>query len=303
MRCPLCGDSKKTVRKRRFSVTYENGCAFFNCFNCGKSGTFAELVSELKGIDISNAIKQVETIEFNDIEKHFVQSTSSVSKVERKEETNLSDIINDCISLQSEVSGVINTKYKECLIKFINDRKISSEYNIFIAVKGKYKGRIIIPIYHGDNIVYFQGRAIYDHVHPKFDNPLVEKTGIIMNKEYFKRDKYIIVTEGIIDAMMVEEHQGTPVLGGSVSEDFLTEVFKYTDKGIIVAVDNDERGDKEREKLLHHNRYGKMIQYFLTPPPIKDLNEYKIKNNITDMYNTVVNNSVDSFTLSIRNSI
>ncbi len=304
MRCMLCGDSKKSLRKRRLSVVCDNGMSFYSCLNCGRSGTFAELVSELKGIPISEAIKQVESIEFDDIKK-CLTSHPSAAKIEERIESDLSYIIKDCISINSDVSGIINTKYKEHLIKFIHDRKIPPEYanNIFVAITGRYKSRFIISIYHNNTIVYFQGRAIYDHMEPKFDNPLIEKTGIIMNIEYFQRDKYIIVTEGIIDAMMIENHQGTPVLGGSVSDDFLDKMFKHTDKGIIIAVDNDERGDKERYKLLNDSKYGKMLRYYLTPPPIKDLNEYKIKNNITNMYDTVVNNSVDHFTLSIRNSI
>lgn len=302
MRCPLCGDSKKSVRKRRFNVTYDGGCAFYNCFNCGRSGTFAELVSELKGINIAESIKQIETVEFCDIKKSLTTQPSAAAVVEWKEESNLSDIINDCLTINSEVTGYINTKYKEHLIKFISDRRIPPEYNIFVAIKGEYKSRFIIPVYHNDNIVYFQGRAIHDD-DLKFKNPEIEKSGIIMNRDFFQRDKFIIVSEGIIDAEMVEYHQGTSVLGGSISDDFLNELYKLTDKGIIIAVDNDERGYKERMKLIQSSKYGKTLKYFITPNTIKDLNELRIKMNIGNMYDHIVENCIDYWTLSIRNSI
>lgn len=302
MRCPLCGDSKKSARKRRFSVTYENGSAFYNCFNCGRSGTFAELVSELKGISISEAIKSVETVEFEDIKKTLTPQLTAVKHFEPTETLDFNCILESCLSVDSDVTNYFDKQYKDKLIQFIKDRKIPFEYNVFVANKGGYKGRYIIPIYHWGDIVYFQGRAIFDDADLKFKNPEVEKSGIIMNIDYFKPEYYIIVTEGIIDAMMVEYHQGTPVLGGSVSDDLLTELYKHTDKGIIIAVDNDERGDKEREKLLN-SKYGKMLKYYITPHGIKDLNELKIKMNIPNMYDEVCSKSMDAFTLAVLQNI
>jgi len=300
-RCPLCGDSKKSKLKRRFSVTYDNGCAFYNCFNCGRTGTFAELVSELKGIPIGEAIREVETIEFDDIKKTLTKAVSAVKVI--PEEQNLTSILDDCISVDSNVSSYFDKQYQKILVSFLDSRKIPLDYKIFIANKGEYKGRYIIPVYHGNEIVYFQGRAMDDTVEPRFKNPLIEKTGIIMNIDYFKRDKFIIVTEGVIDAMMVEDHQGTCVLGGSISDDFLIELYKYTDKGIIIAVDTDERGEKERNKLIESSKYGKLLKYFIPPDEIKDLNEFKKKRNIPNMYDYVTNKCIDYWTLSVHKSI
>lgn len=301
MRCMLCGDSKKSLRKRRLTVVCDNNVSFYSCLNCGRSGTFAELVSELKGISIGEAIKSVETIEFEDVKKTLTlhPSASESEQPKLKDETNLTTILEDCISLDTEVTSYIDKQYKRALGKFLWDRKIPLDYKIFVARSGKYKGRFIIPIYHGNEIVYFQGRAINTNSDLKFKNPTVEKTGIIMNVEHFKRDKFIIVTEGIIDAMMVEDHQGTCVLGGSVSDDFLSELYKYTNKGIIIAVDNDERGNKEREKLSNESKYNKQLYYFVPPNPYKDLNEFKINKSDIDMYEYITSNKKDYFNYMI----
>jgi 5S rRNA maturation endonuclease (ribonuclease M5) len=227
---------------------------------------------------------------------------TAVEIIELKEENNLNSILDDCISIKDDVQGYFPTLYKKELIKFVESRKIPPEYNIYVAVKGEYLGRFIIPIYYKDNIVYFQGRAINKDAYLKFMNPEVDKTGIIMNIDHFQRGKYIIVTEGIIDAMMVEDHQGTCVLGGSVSDDFLSELFKHTDAGIIIAVDNDERGKKERTKLLN-GKYGKKLRFFIPPHGTKDLNEMKIKKNIKNMYQHITFHSYDHFTLSVFGTI
>ena len=302
MRCMLCGDSKKSKLKKRFNVTYDNGSAFYHCFNCGKTGTFAELVAELKGISLGEAIRSIETIEFCDIEKRLQKECIEVNDIE--EVTTIEDlnyILDDCISVDSEVSSYVDKQYKKHLISFIENRKIPKEYNVFVATKGEYKNRYIIPIYHWGDIVYFQGRAMRDDMLPRFKNPEVEKSGIIMNIEHFNKDKFIIVTEGIIDAMALSNHQGTCVLGGSVSDDFLSVLYKSTNKGVIIAVDNDERGQKERDKLIRDSKYGKLLRYYVTPSNVKDLNEHKIKNNIDNMYDEVVSKSVDYWTLSMNN--
>lgn len=307
MRCPLCGDSKKSKQKRRFWATWdESGKCATHCFNCGVSGTFAELVSELKGISIGEAINSIETVEFCNIKKILEpQILLENNKIDYGTEgySDFNYILNDCISIDSEENGYFDKKYKKILIDFIKNRKIPSEYNVFVASKGEYKNRFIIPVYHWGDIVYFQGRAINDDMEQRFKNPEVEKSNIIMNIEYFDKNKYIIVTEGIIDAMMIEGHQGTCVLGGSVSDEFLYELYKHTDKGIIIAVDNDERGEKERNNLISNSKYGKLLKYFITPDNIKDLNKYKTEENITDMYNTVVSQSIDHWTLNIKNSM
>lgn len=305
MRCPLCGDSKKSKLKKRFNVTYDNGSAFYHCFNCGKTGTFAELVAELKGISLSEAIRSIETIEFSDIEKRLQKECIEVNDIE--EVTTIDDlnyILDDCISVDSEATSYIDKQYQKHLIQFIKKRKIPKEYNVFVAIKGEYKNRYIIPIYHWGDIVYFQGREMRDDMLPRFKNPEVEKSGVIMNIEHFNKDKFIIVTEGIIDAMALSNHQGTCVLGGSVSDDFLSVLYKSTNKGVIIAVDNDDRGQKERDKLIDTSKFSNLLYFFIPPPGTKDLNEMVIKGiGGDDIYEYIVSNKINSFNLRMMNSL
>lgn len=293
MRCMLCGDSKKSIRKRRMTITYNNGEVFFHCFNCEKSGTLAELYSELKGVNLYQAIKELDYVEFDNVKKVLSESTSASKLITNKKSDNLNYILDDCLSKDSTVDGYINKQYHKKLLDFIQMRRIPDEYNVYIAIKGEYRGRIIIPIFNNDNIVYFQGRSIKDDF-LRYKNPVVEKSDIVMNIDKFNKDKFIIVTEGIIDAMMIECNQGTCVLGGSITDDFISMLLKHTDKGIIIATDNDEQGHKAKLKLID-GKYGKTLRYFTTPSSIKDLNEYKIKSSISNMYDLVVSKSIDSF--------
>jgi hypothetical protein len=156
--------------------------------------------------------------------------------------------------------------YLKKLEQFYNSRKIPYEYKIYIAYKGKYKNRIIIPIFDEDNnIIYFQARRIPGSgITPKYDNPVAPKELCILNKHKFDKEKYIIVHEGLIDAFMVGK-QGTSCLGKEISEELLQELFKLTNKGVIVALDNDTEAYKSLARFMRKNPMARKVKYFLYP--------------------------------------
>ena len=120
-----------------------------------------------------------------------------------------------------------------------------------------------------------------------------------MNRDHFSRDKYIILTEGIIDAAMIEDRQGTCCLGATPSDEIFRSLFSLTNKGVILALDNpnmDESGKKELQKIIKNSKYGKMIKYFIMPgTEIKDINQLKIKNPDKNIYDFILNNSFSHF--------
>ncbi len=297
MRCMLCGDSKKSKSKRRFWAKCDNGISYYNCYNCGASGTIAELYSQLKGVPLHTAISKLESPDFNNVKMLL---TKQPVITETKPDMNSLDYVYDyAIFKDTETDGLIQSKYKEYLLNFIDSRGIPEEYEVFIVYDGDYKGRIIVPIYIENRLMYFQGRAIHKDMEPKYMNPQVDKTGIIMNIDRFNKDKYIIVTEGIIDAMMIENNQGTAVIGGSVSDDFLSILYKNTDIGVIIAVDNDKRGEIERDKLSTSSIYRNKLKFFTTPRDIKDINEFVLKSGIDNVYNYIVENSQNAWSLKL----
>ena len=91
----------------------------------------------------------------------------------------------------------------------------------------------------------------------------------------------------------------------SYSEDFLRQIFKITNK-VILVFDNDESGyksmyrfmtgyeRKKRRKFIPPNKFYKRVKYFLYPSQFmgcKDINKISSKYDINDMYSIVVENS------------
>lgn len=310
-RCLLCGDSKKNTRKKRFHLDYNDGNPIWHCWNCGQSGSFLQLYSTVKAVSIEEAKRDLYKFNPERLKTQLSTTKCKVKKEERNAET-FNWIRKQSIGKNDKCSGIVCEKYKEVLLKFINDRKIPSTYDIRICINGDYKGRIIVPVVdRNDDIVYFQARRLPGSgIIPKYKNPSVEK-GIILNEHNFEKSKYIIITEGLIDAFMIG-NQGTTCLGSSISDDFLYNIFCYTNKGVIIAFDNpfiDEQGIKSLTKFMigytggrkrkkkDPSKYAKRVLYFIPPPEhrrqFKDINNIRVECNIENMYEYVVKNSHD----------
>lgn len=299
-RCILCGDSKKSLSKRRFNLDWNNGNPIWQCFNCGRSGSFVPLYAEINGIDPKQAKAEI----FSHSPALFNKRMKDPWKKKRREVPRepLTEyhnyILRSCIGPTDSAQSYITKQLKKALKDFIVDRHLPEHVKIYAAHEGRYRNRLIIPIYDGDKIVYFQGRRIHKNIEPKYLNPIAEKEQIILNKEKFDSDKYIIVTEGLIDAFMIP-NQGTASLGSSVSEKFLNELDKLTDKGIIIFFDNDDAGEKAFAKFTDpkfENIFRDKVKYFLFPDKYKrqdctDLNEIVTNDDIEDVYSFIVDNS------------
>lgn len=301
-RCPLCGDSKKNPRKRRFNLDYNNGKPIFHCFNCGESGGFVSLYSRICGLPEEEVVHKIrKKYDFKDIKKRLKKKEKNGSVERRKI---YDDVFYDSIGLEGICYGYIDNVYRKKLQNFYDERKVPKEIELRICNTGRYKGRILIPIMENGHVVYFQGRSIADNPDRKYLNPVADKN-IILNKENFDFDKYIIIVEGLLDAYVIG-NQATTCLGSYISEDFIKEVERYTNKGIILAFDNDEPGEKSRKKFIKENPFNKSVKYFLTPEKYSeadDINKIVRRFDVdsSELYDVIVENSYELHKLKIKN--
>jgi DNA primase len=288
-RCPLCGDSKKSQLKRRFNLDYNNGVPGYKCFNCDKDGNFYKIYSIIKGISYDDAVEQLKNWKWDESRVKDRLSRKNTKK-EKTEFTHYNWIKESCLDPPE--------RYIQALKNFYNDRIIDPiEHKLYIAYDGRYKNRIIFPIFDADdNIVYFQARRIpKTGIIPKYDNPASPKEIIIMNSHLFDPDKYIIVPEGIIDAWMIGT-QGTTCLGKYISEDFLEKLFPMTSKGVIVALDNDTEGEKACLKFMKENKYSRKVKFFFHPSEFSeydDINSIVRGKSVQNVYDLITRNSVN----------
>jgi len=292
-RCPFCGDSKKSSRKKRGHLHFKSEQDVYGqCFNCGESFNFYYLYAHIENVTVEEAF-----LKFNRYDKKSILERMSSPKIIQPETPvfnykDFSYILKDCVSLEDKTDSSILKKYQEKLKNFVNERKI--EEKLYIAYTGEYKHRIIIPVWQDNKLIYFQGRRTNDKVEPKYLNPSSDKELIILNIDKFERDKYIIIVEGILDAFSVG-NQATTVLGKEINEEFLNTVKEKTDKGVIFALDNDKDGIKQMENCIKKFGADENTRYFVFPnkyKKFKDLNNFYINNTeITNMYQFIYDNS------------
>lgn len=290
-RCPYCGDSLKNLKKKRFHLQYKSDDEIvFNCFNCPARGNIFDLYAHVNGITPEEAYKKLTKFNADELAKYL--KNKGKSKIAKDiDYTSYQDfgefLRTKCLSIHSPASGFVDKKLIEILKGFIEERKISHD-KIYICHSGRFEKRIIIPIFYNKICVFYQARRINETQDPKYLNPSVEKENIILNKDKFDRNKFIIVTEGILDSDAAGT-QGTTCLGATINDLFFEELLKYTDKGIILALDNDKTGLEQMEKIMKNSIYNKKLLYFFLKE-YKDLNDFHIKNDDIDVYKYVVDN-------------
>ena len=309
-RCLLCGDSKQNPYKKRFNLDWNNGVPGYHCWNCGRHGNFIEIYSIVKGMSYDDAKMELFKYDKDEVKRQMGRYKNRPVPKEKKEieEDDFNWIKDKCYSLKHDVLGMLEEQYLRHLSKFVDDRKIPKEYKIYICHSGKYKRRIIIPIFNERNrVIYFQARRIpKSGIDPKYDNPFAPKEQCILNKHKFDRSKNIIVHEGLIDAFMVGDN-GTSCLGKEISEELLSELLILTDKNVIIALDNDSEAYKALSKFMKKNKYAQKVKYFLYP---KEFQGYDDINSIVkgyeqglNVYEMITQNSVSYSTAYTRLSI
>lgn len=178
----------------------------------------------------------------------------------------------------------VKGRNQQLAIDFCKKRHIPKAIysGFYYADEGKYKNRVIIPFRNKENkIVFFQGRALDNN-----DVKYLSKIGntALYNIDFRDKNKPLIITEGPIDSMFIENSTATVGAGSSKQiDEQLSEFKRYW------LYDNDEAGErKSKEKLAEHEYVFMWKKYLLannlTNMKIKDINDLVIATNMTDKY-------------------
>ena len=298
-RCPFCGDSRTKSNARRFCIDYypEYDTYTYKCYRCGKSGNVFTLYSKLYDVSYDEANKKLKEKKYNpkSVKKILLSQSSEKESDTIKNELDI-DLENECYTTDSIVNTRVGKNYIQRLKDFIDSRMIAN-MKFYIAHSGRYKGRIIIPVINDNKLEYFQGRAIYDDIDPKYLNPYVEKTPVIFNRNVIRKEKDIIIVEGLLDAMSVG-NQCTSTLGADISDEKLDILFDMTDHTVIICTDNDEPGKDIIKKILEESKYAKILKYFIMPKRydhIKDMNKLLTSKLVDNIEDFIINNSFSYF--------
>lgn len=261
-----------TDRKQHFSINLETG--LWQDFRKGEKGNFYYLYSYLEGVTYIQAkrIVDIRSIGKNPLPITQEEETSSSSIQEEMEHF-----------IPIELDKQPESELEIAAYLYLTDRKLlSDKYPFFVATGGRFHGRVIIPFWRNEDLVYFQARSLIGQK-PKYLNPGSE-FGLKTKNYLFPFDlsqKYVVICEGPVDAISLQMQgvNATATLGCSISNTQSRLLAKFQGR-IIVGYDNDEAGKKGLRNLqLTINAQRPLdIDYCFPDKQYKDWNEMHVDN-------------------------
>ena len=274
-RCPFCGDSKKSLSKKRGWV-YPNQT--YHCFNCGINLTGLKLIQALSGESYEEIRKEYARLFF----KNGMNSSLS---------SYLADNKTDDLSIFN-VKSIIKPEWKNSLskdaIEYLNKRKVLdapfledplySCYN-----KDKNEEFILIPWIVNGVDAYYQVNDFKKYHSLKYIFPK-DKHKLLYGLDNIDVTwPYIICFEGVYDSLFVKNGIAT---GTKSITDIQKSLIKerYPKHKIVVSFDNDIAGLSAMARLIKRNEDVLFFKWFDVDTKQKDINDFILANNDINMF-------------------
>jgi len=199
-RCNVCGDSKKSKYKRRGYILTKTTPWVYYCHNCFYKKPVTLWLKEYFPIYYKDYVAEVMRLNSSDNEKR-IKPVKNPTIRKPKETNNESKHTKHFVPILEGKTPEFAKAIGVC-----TQRNIPAEvwHKWFVATGGRFKNRIIIPFYDNKGkIYYYQGRALYDYMSPKYLSRSGDHCSIY---NYYNVDKDIpvIVLEGPIDSIFIE---------------------------------------------------------------------------------------------------
>lgn len=279
MRCPICGDSKKSSTKKRGWYYMKN--ASFYCFNCstGMSGIkFLEFISGNSYADIRKEYMKL-----------YLKTGKSLSLSASY------DIPSEEPSV-FQLQSIVKPEWKQALSDkakaYLSERKVIEapflKENLYSCYTKKGEEYIMIPWRLNGVDAYFQLNDFQKLHSLKYIFPKDKKKLLYGLDNIDISWPYIIVFEGVYDSLFVKNGIAT---GTKSVTDYQLKLIKerFPRHQLVISFDNDKAGITSMVKLLKNGSDFKYFKWFNKNTQQKDINDYIIsKGNVNIFTNTSI---------------
>lgn len=213
--CPMCEDDKQHL----YINTVKQVC---HCFKCDYSGSWVNLVIAVTGYEYWRALGELyNKPRMVDFQKAFGDNQTRLTKTVCLPD-GFVNLLHDATKTGKQGRGYIHNRG-------FTDRHITY-YNLGMAYS--IPCRIIIPI-EGE---YWQGRAIYGWLEPKYINPEVDARSVIFNSQALDLYDEVAVCEGAFSAMAIGEN-AIALIGKHCTDEKFERLSKAKTQSYILAVE------------------------------------------------------------------
>ena len=300
-RCPLCGDSKKSLTKARGFLYVRKGGFYYKCHNCGVGTTFANL---LKDVDI--VLHKQYTLERwksgengkSNYKKPEFKFDTPVFKKENRLNNKYSvkmDILDESHEAMQYfksrgIEDVSDFYYADSWVDYVGNTFPEEYPDIQKAVD---HSRIIIPFYDKErNLTHLQGRAINDGPYNQRYITLKIRTDVpkIFGLHKINWKETIYVVEGPFDSLFLPN---CIAMGGGDCDSLPSIVDP---KSAIVVMDNEPRNTDTIKRIGRYIDMGFPVCIWPEKIKEKDINDIFLSGmnsvKILDMINKNTHKSI-----------
>lgn len=268
--CMLCTTRGHGVDTRnRFGIQFNQTSIAANCFNCGFSASYTEGKELSK--DFKFFLNQIHLDEkfIKQIEFEIFKQKNSLLSIREGDEETYSDkedkfrkLFNKWQPVDLPEDSMTINEWLECglddpnflqVVNYALDRKIFELDKFYWTpiTQHNLHQRLLIPYYYKDKIVGYTSRLCFDTADksiPKYYQQCPTDFVYNLDQQQDWSHKYVIVTEGVLDAYIVN---GVSVLGeiGQSKVDIINRLQKH----IIVCPDRDKKGRDLVEVAIENN--------------------------------------------------
>jgi DNA primase len=281
----------KPDKKFKLSISPSKKC--YHCWKSDESGPIWKLVQIINKCSKQESIDLVYKTKINTIED-FETKIELLKKYKiEKENKTIKKHIELPYSFQP-ITIESKNKFNLKALKYCIKRKIDPmKWKIGYCDKGTYCGRIIIPFYSNNELLYWTARTFLNH-EPKYLNPPINEFNSIKKEEIMftgniKKYDEIIVVEGILDAIsLIDIGINSCSIQGKSLSDYHIEYLRQF-KNVIIGFDNDNSGKEAAFNAINIlNSNGIKCIYIKPKNNYKDWNQYYIENGKEDVLNYIL---------------
>jgi hypothetical protein len=275
-KCPVCGDSKKSMSKKRFWVLTGKEPIMTYCFNCQHSQSLNKFLKERYPTLHSQYLKKKDVRDILRLDKKDI-------KIAVEPEVS-SDITKEFMANSFDIHDRSIDKKKMMLqceaMKFVLGRKIPKPYiaQMRVAYDGKFKDRLLIPFCNLDEgtIYCFQGRTLVGK-EPKYITNKPDSNTKIFNFYNADPKENVYITEGPVDSFFFGV-QGLATSG--IANYDTAQYHEICDKfkKRVWCFDNDSTGIN---MAIRYAENGEKV-FCWSGIEVKDINDLILKKNLTE---------------------
>lgn len=281
--CPLCGSGTGSHNTGAFSITKDGKS--WKCFSCNKGGDIFDLIGEYEGIaDHTEQLKRAGELYGITIESYRATAQEDFREYQNQPKneqythnsTHTTDYTQFFLQANRDIE---KTDYHRGLsIETLNRFKIGyvESWRHPKAPNAPASPRLIIPTSKESYLARDTRKQIPEEQKP-YSKSKVGSIHIFNAKALQTATKPIFIVEGELDALSIIEVGGEAVaLGTTTKVKGLLELLKTKkpEQPLIIALDNDEAGEKAYKELSEGLQGLNIISYRYNPAgEYKDANE------------------------------